>query len=70
MRRHLDDAVVRARNKELACMYAKEAMTKIAITMDLDALHTKGDTAPADFWKALECYLKAAVHQSHAHAQV
>ncbi|KAF9307156.1 hypothetical protein BGZ91_008468, partial [Linnemannia elongata] len=44
-------------------------MAKIADTMDLDALHTKGDGAPADFWKALECYLKA-VHQSHAHAQV
>lgn len=44
-------------------------MTKIADTMELDALHTTGDGAPADFWKALECYLKA-VHQSHAHAQV
>ncbi|KAF9545669.1 hypothetical protein EC957_010652, partial [Mortierella hygrophila] len=65
----LEDASVRARNKELARKYAKEAMTKIADTMDLDALHTKGDADPADFWKALECYLKA-VHQSHAHAQV
>ncbi|KAG0048371.1 hypothetical protein BGZ90_007651, partial [Linnemannia elongata] len=65
----LNDASVRARNKNLARKYAKEAMAKIADTMDLDALHTKGDGAPADFWKALECYLKA-VHQSHAHAQV
>ncbi|KAG0036520.1 hypothetical protein BGZ89_008375, partial [Linnemannia elongata] len=65
----LDDAAVRARNKILARKYANEAMTKIADTMDLDALHTKGDAAPTDFWKALECYLKA-VHQSHAHAQV
>ena len=68
-RQQLDDAAVRARNKELAHKYAKEAMTKIADTMDLDVLHTKGDAAPADFWRALECYLKA-VHQSHAHAQV
>ncbi|KAG0042106.1 hypothetical protein BGZ90_009529, partial [Linnemannia elongata] len=44
-------------------------MTKIADMMDLNALYTKDDGAPADFWKALECYLKA-VHQSHAHAQV
>ncbi|KAF9536835.1 hypothetical protein EC957_009583, partial [Mortierella hygrophila] len=68
-RQQLDDAADRAHNKELARKYAKEAMTKIADTMDLDALHTKGDAGPADFWKALECYLKA-VHQSHAHAQV
>ncbi|KAG0069793.1 hypothetical protein BGZ89_002114 [Linnemannia elongata] len=68
-KQQLDDAAVRARNINLARKYAKEAMTKIADTMDLDALHTKGDAAPADFCKALECYLKA-VHQSHAHAQV
>ncbi|KAK3815786.1 MAG: hypothetical protein JOS17DRAFT_820855 [Linnemannia elongata] len=68
-RQHLGDAAVRARNKELARKHAKEAMTKIADAMDLDALHTKGDAAPAFFWKALGCCLRA-VHQSHAHAQV
>ncbi|KAF8931724.1 hypothetical protein BGZ47_011712 [Haplosporangium gracile] len=66
--RQLDDAAVRARNKELARKYAKEAMTKIAAKMDLDALYTMGDGAPEDFWKSLDCYLKA-VRQSHAHAQ-
>ncbi|KAF9549957.1 hypothetical protein EC957_002017 [Mortierella hygrophila] len=68
-RQQFGKAAARARNKELTRKYAKEAMTKIADTVDLDALHTKGDAGPADFWKAPECYLKA-VHQSHAHAQV
>lgn len=44
-------------------------MTKLAVYIDLQALHAKGDGAPGDFWKALECYLKG-VRQSHAHAQV
>ncbi|KAG0280506.1 hypothetical protein BGZ95_009826 [Linnemannia exigua] len=62
-------AADRARNKELALMYAKEAMTKIATTMNLIALHAKGEGAPKDFWKALECYLTTVRH-GHAHAQV
>ncbi|KAG0275477.1 hypothetical protein BGZ96_003773, partial [Linnemannia gamsii] len=64
-----NDAVVRARNKELAHKYAKEAMAKVAATMDLNTLHTKGDGAPGDFMTALECYLKA-VHKGHANAMV
>ncbi|KAK5828185.1 hypothetical protein F5H01DRAFT_375916 [Linnemannia elongata] len=68
-RQQLDESALRARNMELAQQYAKDAMSKIATKMDLDALYTKGDAPPGDFWKALECYLKA-VHQSHAHAQV
>lgn len=68
-RQQLEDAAIRARNKELAIKYASEAMEKIAAKMDLDALYAKGDGAPGDFWKALECYLKA-VRRSHAHAQV
>ncbi|KAF8924559.1 hypothetical protein BGZ47_003926, partial [Haplosporangium gracile] len=68
-RKQLDETTIRARNKELAHKYAKEVMTKVAANMDLDALHAKGDGPRGDFWKALECYLRA-VSQSHAHAQV
>lgn len=68
-RQQLDDAANQARNKELAKQYASEAMVKIAAKMDLDTLYAKGDGAPSDFWKALECYLRA-VRRSHAHAQV
>ncbi|OAQ25676.1 hypothetical protein K457DRAFT_128875 [Linnemannia elongata AG-77] len=68
-RQQLDDLTFRAHNKELAKQYARDAMSKIAAKMDLDALYAKGDGLPSDFWKALECYLKA-VRQSHAHAQV
>ncbi|KAF9294111.1 hypothetical protein BGZ88_004431 [Linnemannia elongata] len=69
-RQQLDESALQARNTELAQQYAKDAMSKIAAKMDLDALYAKGDDGPpGDFWKALECYLKA-VRQSHAHAQV
>ncbi|KAF9289648.1 hypothetical protein BGZ88_007655 [Linnemannia elongata] len=65
----LDDLTFRAHNKELAKQYARDAMSKVAAKMDLDALYKEGDGPPGDFWKALECYLKA-VRKSHAHAQV
>ncbi|KAF9340275.1 hypothetical protein BGZ91_002777, partial [Linnemannia elongata] len=64
-----DNLALRARNKELAKQYARDAMSKVAAKMDLDALYAKGDGPPSDFWKALECYLNA-VRKSHAHAQV
>ncbi|KAF9289646.1 hypothetical protein BGZ88_007653 [Linnemannia elongata] len=64
-----DNLALRARNKELAKQYARDAMSKVAAKMDLDALYAKGDGPPGDFWKALECYLNA-VRKSHAHAQV
>ncbi|KAG0059098.1 hypothetical protein BGZ90_004627 [Linnemannia elongata] len=68
-RQQLDESALQARNMELAKKYARDAMIKVAAKLDLNALYTKGDAPPGDFWKALECYLKA-VHQSHAHAQV
>ncbi|KAG0275404.1 hypothetical protein BGZ96_003803, partial [Linnemannia gamsii] len=64
-----NDAAVRARNKELAHKYAKEAMAKVASAMDLNTLHIEGDGAPGDFMTALQCYLKA-VNKGHADALV
>ena len=50
-------------------MTVKSAMLKIALHVDLTALHMKGDGAPDDFFKALGCYLND-VRNGHAYAQV
>ncbi|KAF9081845.1 hypothetical protein BGX29_004236, partial [Mortierella sp. GBA35] len=67
--RHATDTPLRLRNKDQALQTVKEIMKKIAVHVDLEALHEKGDGSPKDFSKALECYLKT-FHQGHALALI
>ncbi|OAQ35355.1 hypothetical protein K457DRAFT_1422175 [Linnemannia elongata AG-77] len=58
-RRQLNDTRTRAHKRILDLNKVKTVIGKIAVCIDLDTLHAKGDGRPQDFRKALECYLKA-----------
>ncbi|KAH7044335.1 hypothetical protein BKA57DRAFT_440447 [Linnemannia elongata] len=68
-RRQLNDTTTRAHKRELDLYKVKTAIGKIAVCIDLDTLHAKGDGRPQDFRKALECYLKT-VQKGQAQALI
>ncbi|KAF9909685.1 hypothetical protein EC991_008164 [Linnemannia zychae] len=57
-RGQLNNAATRAQKRGLELSKVKAIIRDIAVCIDLDALHAKGDGRPQDFWRALECYLK------------
>ncbi|KAG0291771.1 hypothetical protein BGZ96_004850 [Linnemannia gamsii] len=56
--RQLNDTTARAHKRVLDLNKVKTVIGKMAVCIDLDTLHAKGDGCPQDFRKALECYLK------------
>ncbi|KAH7028671.1 hypothetical protein BKA57DRAFT_443777 [Linnemannia elongata] len=68
-RRQLNDPTTRAHKRVLDLNKVKMIIGKIAVRIDLDMLHTKGDGRPQDFRKALECYLKT-VQKGQAQALI
>ncbi|KAF9904940.1 hypothetical protein EC991_002180 [Linnemannia zychae] len=57
-KRHTYDTATRTHKRVYDLNKVKTVIKKIAVCIDLDMLHTKGDGRPQDFRKALECYLK------------
>ncbi|KAG0375797.1 hypothetical protein BGX24_008647 [Mortierella sp. AD032] len=68
-RSQLNDPTTRAHKRVLNLNKVKMIIGKIAVCVDLDMLHAKGDGRPQDFRKALECYLKT-VQQGQTQALI
>ncbi|KAF9901378.1 hypothetical protein EC991_006229 [Linnemannia zychae] len=68
-RRQPNNTATQAQRRALELGKVKAILRKIAVSTDLDALHSKGDGRPQDFRKALECYL-VTIQKGQAQALV
>ncbi|KAF9909703.1 hypothetical protein EC991_008183 [Linnemannia zychae] len=64
-----NNATTRAQKRAIDLCSVQAIIRNIAVCIDLDTLHAKGDGRPQDFWMALECYLKK-VHKGQTQALI